>query len=287
LNVQRVLRNTGSDIQIEFYVNGTLTDPDGEAGTITVRKADGTVLAGPSPITRVSQGKYKYALAPQASLNSLSATWAATFGGVSNTVTTYVDVVGAHLFTEAQAREFDGGAMASDTKYPDSAIAKERDRITDLLEENTGVSWIPRFGRATLDGNDRCEIQLPHVQVLKVLSVKVDGTAFTSDELNDLVPYPDGGLVRKQLGTWPKGHRNIVVEYEHGHERTVDGVDRIALLWLRRVLVKTNIPDAVTSYTDQEGNTYRVGVAGAKRPSGVFEIDAWINRHDETEPVVA
>jgi len=95
-------------IEARFYADGVLTD-DGTP-TIGITKADGTTLVAPGTATTSGGvGIRRYALAAQAELNLLKATWT----GATQTVVTYAEIVGAHLFTLADAKTFDGGAIVA------------------------------------------------------------------------------------------------------------------------------------------------------------------------------
>lgn len=281
----RVLRNTGAVLEQSFYLDGELANADG-AVTITITRSDSTAVATGAATSNPSTGKYDYTLAPQADLNILKAVWTGTFSGVVQSVTSYVEIVGNHLFTEAQARSFDDASLSDTTKYADSDIADARDRITDLLEHHTGVAWVPRFARETLDGNqspyvarlysNTGSLRLRHTRVSRLLSVAVGGTAYSSPELAALYLYDWGDI--ESLTPWLAGYRNIVVEYEHGYDYLVDGVDRIALRWLRTMLVSSDIDSRVVAMTDAGGESYSYS---RSTPSGIPEVDNWIASHDQ------
>jgi hypothetical protein len=275
LAVSQFLRNTSATLENIFYVDGTATAADG-AVTVTVLKADGTTLS--SGAASLVGTTYRYLVTPQANLNFLTITWTGTFSGVVQSIATHAEVVGNFLFGEAEARAFDGAAMSSATDYPDVEILSARTRITDALESYTGVSWVPRFKRVTLDGTGATELMLPSLRPIRLLSVTVDGTAYTAPQLADIDLYASGVIARDTLGRFTSGGRNVVVEYEHGYEYPVDGVDRIALTWLRNDLIRSNISDRSTNFIDDSGN-YQLAVPTADRPTGIPMVDAWVEAH--------
>lgn len=285
----RILQNTADSIQATFYVDGVATAGD-SAPTVTVTRADGTAVLTAVATTAVADtpGAYKRDLTvvQTEDLELFKAVWTYTKDGTAHRFTTYHEVVGGFLFTEYDARQYDNAAMASTTTYPSAKLREYRDLVTDRLEEATGTSWVPRFKRVELSGEGTTKLALPSSDIYRIQSVTVDGTALTSSELDDLVIDADNGtLERDTLGSWVTGHRNVVVEYEYGKRQIEDGADRIGLMWLRKLLVPSNIPDQVSGYTDEGGNSYRLGVPSARRPSGVFEVDAWIASRQN--PVVA
>lgn len=276
----QVLRNTAATLKQPFYVDGAPANVG--AVTVTIARSDGTALAADAATTFDDVAKtYSFALARQPDLDLLTVTWKRDTS--QETVTSTVEIVGGLLFSVVEARAFDGGAMANTTKYTDAAIESARTRITDWIQDATRVSWITRHQRATKDGTGTRHLWLPDREVTAVRAASIDGTALTASELDDVTAYEDGCITRKSGGVWGSGERNVIVSYEHGYPYLRNGVDRMALLWLRRVLVGSNIPDAVTAYTDEAGNNYRIGVPGQKRPSGIFEVDAWLldNRYDD------
>lgn len=268
MTTDRLLRDAGATLEVTAYVDGTGTDADG-AVTVTVKKADGTTLST-GAATAPGAGVYRYTLAPQANLNFLTVTWAGVWSGVANTLTSYAELVGRHLFSEAEFRAF-SPALASATNYPDAAIANARAQVTDLIESHTGVSWVPRFRRHTLyRGPSGVRLQLPNAEVTSILSASVDDTAFDATELADI--ELDG---RHAVSGGTYWHLGTVVEYEHGYAHDRDGVGRIAMLWAKKLLVPTGIADSATSYTNELGTTSYAPFA----PSGVREVDAWLAAH--------
>jgi hypothetical protein len=275
VSTQRILRSVGSTIEVKFYKDGNLIDADG-AVTVTIDRADGTNLTTGAATTKPAgtTGTYQYALAAQANLDVLTAKWTGTFGGVSSTVMTHVEIVGRHLWTEAEARAFDNGALADATKYPDADIARERDRITNFIQHRTNVAWVPRYARVKLDGSGSDEIVLPHTVVNKLIAVTIDGVSVATAKFD---PDEDGLLIYTD-GTFPVGRRNVIVAYEHGHEQDVDGVGYIGLRILRNTLVPTNISDRVRGFNDDSGNQFVV-FPTAGNPLGIPEADAWLRNH--------
>lgn len=274
--VSMILRNTSAQVENTFYVDGTPTQADGDV-TVTVRRANGTTLST-GTATAPGGGVYRFLVSPQADLNFLSITWSGAFTGVTQTVVTHAEIVGGHIFTEAAARLYDGGALSSTSIYPDAAILEGRQRITDLLKTHTGVSWIPRFKRVVLDGEGLGSLYLPDLQISRVISLDNDGSVLTAPQLAELKLY-DSGEVYWEGGFFQYGRKTLTVEYEHGFDYLKDGIDRIALMWLRNELVRSNISDRELHYTDEIG-MHRLSYATWERPSGLPIVDGWIKAHD-------
>ena len=124
--LERVMRATGHDIGITFYVDGTPTDPDPDEATIVVNKEDGTELIASTAAIEDGVGKFKYTLTPThtVDLEVLTAQWTATVNGVAQTLETHIKIVGGHLFTIADARAME--PLDSETDYPTANLVTAR-----------------------------------------------------------------------------------------------------------------------------------------------------------------
>lgn len=284
MQTTRILRSTPTTLTYTWEVDGTATDPTGNTTTVTITRADGTAVVTDAATTRTGVGVYTYALAPQANLDMLTVAWTGTFSAQSTTVRTYAEIVGGHLFSESQARAFKVGSTAVLTAalYSDSELAEARDRITDLLERRTGVSWVPRFGRYTFSGAGSYDIQLPHRHIITLQSVHIGGTSQT---IGNYDFDPDTGVVYSKSSAFTNSTyatpRNVTIEYEYGKQQIEDGVDRIALRWLMATVVRNNTPDRAMTITNEVGNM----TLAPFNPSGDPEVDAWCAAHDERNPV--
>lgn len=261
----RVLRNTDVTLKKAWLVNGTPTP--GKTINVTVKDLDGNDVATPGVASDIGSGFYTFDIdsteIPDVAL--LDTTWTETDG----TVTERVEVVGDWLFTEPQAREFDNGAMSAEADYDDDDILAERDRITDLLEQWTGRSWIPRYRRLVFKGTGGRQLWVPdavheiggsngagvHTDLQQVLAVTVNGN--TVSPANVVVDKFDAVLHRTDAA-WPKptlsNPLNVVVDVEYGVSEVIDGADWAALALVRDRLVPSNIPDRARSWTDEFGN---------------------------------
>ena len=288
LGTQHVLTNSRGRIAVKFEVDGTLTDASGNV-TVTVVDEDGTTLIDSQTATNDSTGIYYYDLGTShtSRVRRLTVTWSGTWESLAQSKVLIYEVVGNFVFTEDQARKFDDSALSSVTVYTDELIADERVRITDLLFDWTSLSWIPRYYKAKLKGEYSPEILLPHRLVNNLISVTIDGTSVATNkfELDSEVGvlYYKEGYFTNPTQTYPL---NVVVEYEHGYEGLVDGVDRIALKMLRLRLPSSNIPENTRSFTDSLGTADFI-VEGTG-PFGIFnrtrspEVNAWLEQHSSS-----
>lgn len=288
---QRILRNTSANLVRRFEVDGTATDADGTVNVAVTDEAGDTVVAS-TPATSEGSGVYSYLLTPQSQLNRLTVTWSGTWSGVAQSRTDNVEVVGAHLFTESEARNMHATLLASATVYPDSAIAAARDRIADRFQHVCAVSFVPRYERDRLAGNGSYMLQTGWPRVRSIIAATIGGTAQTVGDIDydPVLPY-----MYHTAGTWTAADRtdprNVVVEYEHGWETPPAAIKRAALIVLRHEIVPDEAGGSISaraiSLTDEIG-TMRLSQPDMRfgRPYGIPEVDATLREYS-MQPLVS
>lgn len=286
-----------------WYVDGTATD----VGDVTIGVVDGngdTVVASGTATTNNADGTYTYSLADQPNPDQLKVTWTRTDTGAD--LSDDIELLGAWLFTEAQARAFNAKAdatsalvpLASSTEYPDDTIADERARIQHDLERWTGRSYVPRYARVELSGSGTRSLSLSggrtvtsdgyvldrpgrRMDIGPLLSVTIGGTSvavsnFVVDQAGEQLLRTDGSFTHATT-TNPY---NVVVEYVYGLPSLSDGVDRIALKLLVDRLVPSAFPDRLLSADTDLGTTRFVQPGGPMgNVSGIPEVNAWVKSH--------
>lgn len=285
--MDRLLRNTAATLSVTFYSDEAATDADG-AVTVTVVADDGTVIATDAATSAGEEdsGQYTYTLAPQTDLNRLTLTWTGTFSAVEQSLVTRAEVVGARLFTYAQARASDT-LLANTSKYPTTVLERIRSEVEDEFESIAARSFIPRYGRTRRLGQGSDVIRLDHADILTLRSVTVDGVAFTEDEL-DGCTLDDWGLLYHPTGTWTQG-LVIVVQYEYGLPYVTTDLSDVAMKRARSRITDNNtgIPDRATSFDTVEGGTYQLATPGrAGWETGIPDVDAVIKRYSLKGPGV-
>lgn len=280
---EHVLKNTQATLEMVFsagYADGAVT--------VTVKNAAGaTVVSGAATKDLTTPGRYTYALAPQADVASLTATWSGAWGGVTQSIAADVEVVGGLLFTIAELRDFDDAKLASTTEYTAALIAEKRAEITDFFDRVCGVSFIPRYSRDVFEGDGSDSLELLHMRVTKILAVSVNGTALSAGDIAALDVYESGKLVRS-VGWWPRSsspRRNIVVEYEHGWAVPPATIAKAAKILARYELISSDIGDRTISIATELGHV-RLSVPGEKYPTGIPVVDAALCQYDARGPVV-
>jgi hypothetical protein len=283
-----ILQRTGAKPTGTFIVDGATVDLDAAAvPTVVITRPDGTTIA-PGTVTHVgaaNSGTYTFTLAPQTECTSLTVTWQGNIGGISETITTYVEVVGAHLFGIAEARAYTDTAGATPlASAAEADLLVARDEIAEEFEGICGWSFRPRFAREVYDSWPAWGLLLRRPRALRLVSVTVAGTA---QDVTALAIEPGGLLVRKQgyqpLWVGNYGRQNVAIEYVHGWDR-VPGLIRVAALRRAAMLLVPSVSSTVSSYTTPGGDTYsfdpagrRVGTVGTQW-FGVPSIDSILNR---------
>lgn len=279
--------------------DGTPTNPTGSV-TVTVRDVAGTTVAtGTATQEQGHPHNCTYALPSgvRSTLGRYEVTFAYTLSGVSETVVIPVEIVSALLFDVAEIREV-YPELADTGRYTSAEIRRARDEATARLEEAAQVSFSTRRTVETISGDNTTRLLLPHVEVSGIYSVTIyDETipgadavddAFDATELADVeIDGPAGVLKRTDGDVWPRGHRNVVVDYEHGYEFPPEPVRRAAMKLAVEALVPSALPSRALSQTTDLGEI-RISVANpeAGRPTGDPEIDAVILQFGRRRPTI-
>lgn len=283
-----ILRGSALSVTASFASDGVAADPG--VTTVAVTNIAGTVLvastaAGGSGTSRT----VTLDSTDTADLDTLTVTWTtANFG----TLTTTHEVIGAYLFTVAEARSFDGGALTSTTKYTTAAIEEARARILDEFETITGVAFVPRYRRAVYSGGGLTSMFLDRNEVTAVRSVETRSgatwTAFTVSELADVLIEPYGAIERDTLGSFTTGSRNVRVGFEHGYETPPLDIKRAALVLCRYQFVEQNATDRSLSMTTEFG-TVQLSTPNPERNRwyGIPAVDTTLTNHLRRVPVIA
>jgi hypothetical protein len=297
------VRTVAADEQILVGVAATVTgafrDQDGDlaepTGTVTVGVASGdgsTVVAAGTATTVAATGVRTAALtaAQNDQVDMLTATW--TNG--TTTTTTRIEVVGAFYASVRQMRDSDP-VLDDSRKYPSATLVGARRAVEAEFENVCGVAFVPRYRRVRLSGTGMEQVVLPDPMVRSVRSVRVydtDGAyeAFTQTELG-MLDVADSGIVTRTDGdVFEYGDLNVVVEYEHGHDRPPADLADAFYLRLRDVVNRAHrgVPDRAQSFTSDVGGTYSLVVAGRGGSiTGIPDVDVALRRYMRHVPGLA
>jgi len=282
--VIRIERGKTAAISQSFYVDGVLTNATAGV-TVTATRADGTALATNAATTNSATGVYTYNLAAQSNLDLLTLVYTGTWGGAVQTETQKVEIVGDFYLTLDELRKLDARFAATAT--PLIAIADLRRvlaEVEDAIEAETGVAFVNRYARETLDGNGSTYLLLNRIAPRTILSARTYTsasafTAFTSAELADLRYESFGRVGRWSLGVWPLGSRNIVVEYEHGYDSPPPLITRAAraLFKLKMIEDLATTDPSLTNVRSLSVEGYSVSYANTSA-TGSTVADDYINQ---------
>lgn len=295
LDSPRILAGTAAEIRVTVHQDGEPVDvSDSPAPTVVLTNADtGATITPATGVAEEATGKLVQVLSPtETTVRRLKAVWSCTVNSAAITLTTYHEVVGALLFALSEARAFDRDALADDTRYTDLAILEARDQIAEAFEDICDVSFGTRATREVHDGPGGSELWLERMMcdTVSAAAIREHGTqtwtALTSDELADLLLYPNGKLVRESLGSWTVGRRNVRVDYSHGYQGVPLEIKRAALMVLRDQAPGSNIGMRALSETNDLG-TFRLAVPGENgRWFGIPAVDEALSRYRRKVPAV-
>lgn len=266
--MHRVLKNTRATLSVTFEIDGTGTNPtpDDEA-TVTVTRADGTVLVDNQAATNEADGLFTYTIeaAENDRLDILTAEWTSDLG----TLTTVTEVAGGFLFTIAELR----AKLQSEADYSTPEIVAVRNYVEDALETACNVAFVPRYRRETISGTGSPDLYLaPRTTAIRSLLVDGVSETISGETYSDItghVYWPD---------TWPAGTSNLVVGYEHGYAHPPEIAKDAALTWAKIRIVRGPIDDRMTSMSNEHG-TFALSTPGMSDVvSGIPSVDEAIRQ---------
>ena len=179
----------------------------------------------------------------------------------------------AVYFTTSELREQFPDPLADDTKYPDVKIEQAREYVETRIENICGVAFVPRTATTTLDVpafGDRALVLKPRLRAITAISV--DGTAWTSSEIDGLNVASSGVLYRGSRDVWSG---LVEITYEHGFDEPSVDVKDAAMLWTRERVVKGPVTDRATQIPTEAGGSINLATPGLfGSHSGLPEVDA-------------
>ena len=180
----------------------------------------------------------------------------------------WIDLCGGYLFEVAELREWES-AYSDPARYPAAKVRAARTAAEMRFEAAAGTAFVPRGARASLRGNGQNRMVLPHVAIRGIYALSIDGTPLTAEELAGLTLREWGALDR--AAGWPYGAK-IDVHYEHGLDFPPAPVSQAALLLAPEYLTRKALASRALSEVNELGS-FRLGVAGPTRATGIPEVD--------------
>lgn len=281
-DLTRVVRTAAATLEHTFEVGETGVDSTTPV-TVVVVDANGLEVAD-DVATSVGQGRYTFPLPSQPALQKLTASWSATIAGAAVVETEVVEICGGRFFSLAKGRASDK-ALADHAKYPTADLVDALLQTETECEEICDRAFVPRYGRAVLDGTGIGELLLPDHDIRSIRAVRVAPrldlpfVALSAGELAALSVRSDQTLVRTDGRWWTFGEDNVIVEYEFGLSAPPEDLRRASMRRFRWYLGigRGTIPDRATSWTANDGSSYRLDMPEAFK-TGLPDVDAAYGR---------
>jgi hypothetical protein len=171
--------------------------------------------------------------------------------------------------------------------FPTSDIVKAINQAEAIIDEYCGVSFVYRYHRDVLDGNNTTDIQLTHMFPQVVIAGSIGGVALTATQISNLNKYKSG-VIRLKEDVWaftnPGGQ--VVIDYEAGVGKTPpEPISFVAKSLARHTMLEliSRIPDRSTSLSTEFGNI-QISQPGMNRPTGIPDLDTILNRYRYRAP---
>jgi hypothetical protein len=297
-DVLQILKNTSARPRVTFYSDGVPTDLDSGVPAVVITRPDGTTIASGtvSHVGAAGTGTYEFTLAAQPNETFLTVTWSGPIGGLTQTITTYIEVIGSFLFTLAGLRSLKvagGTPFANSTAYPDAQLLDTRTEVLEEFTDILGFSPVPRFYWETLSVPYGGQVVLAELHVQRILSVSVAGVAQSVSNYY----LTEGGVLQPVSGYYPGywtsfGYGVVTCEYVAGWPRVKGDGGDVAML---RAAMKLDpgISATASTVTTPDGSSYSFDAAGQVtrggtiRHFGIAAIDSWLQRHSAAGLAVA
>lgn len=277
--MERVLRNVDSTITYHYSVDGVDTDPSPDSATVTITRADGTVVDTDAATNNAGTGIFTYdlAAADAADLDTLTFAWEID-GQVFETV---VEVVGGFYFSIAQAL-----ALTELEDFSAAEIATARTLAEQAFEDAARVAFVPRYAYERVSAQRGQLLSLPRFPLRVVRSV-TEITSFGGDPADvDASGYSatEEGIYR--LYGWTPGPKNVTVGYEYGYDRPPELVARAVLILAKNWLIEGPITDRATAISaGPDGGTITLLTPGVRGVVfGIPVVDSALEQYGRKPP---
>jgi hypothetical protein len=180
--VDRILRGVSATLSQTVSVAEAGTDPNPDAATVTITRADGTPVVTDATAVNGPNGGFTYTLTPAqtALLDTLTATWTFTLNGFVQHLTSQVEIVGGYHFGLSQLRRCSRSGPTE--RVLDGEAAEARTLAETTIEQACGRAFVPRYSIERVDSFQSWPF--PDVRALRS-AVNMDGTILTGAALTD------------------------------------------------------------------------------------------------------
>lgn len=284
----RVLRTAKATLSRTFYLDEVATPATGSV-SVSVTRLDGTLVQGPINATGPDAANaYSFTFQGSDVVDELVLTWSATVGGDAVVLDSdVIEVAGAFYFGLAEARAIDS-ALANTTKYPTALMVDARVATEDECELITGQAWVPRFRREYVSADQAGRLRLAKTMIRAIRAITVNGVAWSGSALTGL-GFSDTGMVYSDSGSFlpprQQGRKNVLVEYEHGHDRPTPDILRGAKTRFKSIALsgKSALPDRAERLVTVDAGTVFLASPAVDKV-GIPEVDAAYARAPSPRP---
>lgn len=283
----RVLRTAKATLSRTFYLDEVATPATGSV-SVSVTRLDGTLIQSGAAVGPDASNAYSFLFQGSDVLDELVLTWSATVAGDAVVLDSdVIEVVGAFFFGLAEGRAVDQ-ALSNTTKYPTALLVDARVFTEDECELITGQAWVPRFCREALSADNAGRLRLSNTMIRAVRAITVNGSIWSGTALTGL-GFSDTGIVYSDSGSFlpPRqlGRKNVVIEYEHGHDRPTPDILRGAKQRFKSIALqgKSALPDRAERLVTVDAGTVFLASPAVDKV-GIPEVDAAYARAPSPRP---
>lgn len=289
--MQQIVVGASATHDITVYVDGTATDLDADP-TYTVTGADGTEIVASTTASKQSTGTYRASIPQPTAVDLYTVAWDGDLSSSSWSATTYVEVIGAWLFTIDDLRTFHNSDLASTSTYTTDDIADMRLLITDEFEHICGVSFVGRYEREDVAGTGTRSLDVSKKKISSILECTIGSATQTT---SNLVPDPLLPVVHHKTTVFTSATAddpfNVTIAYQHGYDTPPADVTRAALILAHNRLQKDvtgqGVPYAASSWNDGTGQYVTFGANDKTgRWTGLPQVDSVLRRYMLRTPLI-
>lgn len=260
--------------------NETPTDC-GSTPTCTVTRADGTALTAATVTAAAGDGRYTAAITTThtSRVDTLTIVWTGTVDSHTQVYTSELEVVGGRYAQIPELRAMPN--LENTGKFTTAMLLEELENCEDIVERITGVAWVRRYARESLQGDGTGSLLLRWPKAASVIAVTVDGVAQTVSEFS-----VDGRLLVWESKTFPvssDGAPNVIVDYEHGYQVPAPKLAREVKKWCRNELLarfSDQPSDQIRQVFDGLTIQFSTPDPARGRPTGILTLDPVLTAPD-------
>jgi hypothetical protein len=254
--VDRILWGVSATLSQTVSVAELGTDPNPDAATVTITRADGTPVVTDATVVNGPNGGFTYTLTPAqtALLDTLTATWTFTLNGFVQHLTSQVEIVGGYHFGLSQLRTMQ--PLSDQNAYSTAKLLDARTLAETTIEQACQRAFVPRYSIERVDSFQSWPF--PDVRAIRS-AVNMDGTILTgaalTDAFNGIYPWH----------SYRYHNRSWMVGVEYGMDSCPADVARASMLLARSYLLQGPEDDRATGMSNEFGSYTLVtpGVRGA------------------------